>query len=237
MIVFAGEAGERVCRALDYRHALDAVDDPRGTTVRATPQRWTLMQTLSSPVAGGVVIFRKVRVGGVAAAEREWHWLHALPRYGLQVAGPAFFARAGERSVVATFAAPGRPLAALLAEVDQDAASAYACGPVVATVRRLHAAGLVFRDLYWNHLFAVDLDAATAPTFIDVERVLRPRLMWRRWLVKDLAGLVAGWPFAADRDFAPRLAVAYDAAAATWLARRVEHKARRIRRHAPKYGN
>lgn len=229
------EAGARLTRALGYVDAVDALDDPRGNTVRCTPRRLTVLQEVAVGDAGGVQVFRKIRSGGVAAAEAEWRWLRELPRLGVSCAAPAYFARVGERTVVATFAAPGRPLTALLGAAGVVLATAYACGPVVTLVRRLHARGLVFRDLYWNHLFAADLDLDASPRFIDVERVLRPRVLWRRWVVKDLAGLVASWPLA-DSSLAPALVQAYRGRADERLVDRVERKAAQIRRHAPRYG-
>jgi len=227
--------GARLVARLGYASPADAVDDPRGVTVRCTPWRVTLMQRLELAAGDAAVVYRKVRQGGVAAAEAEWKWLRELPRLGVAVAAPAFFARAGERTVVATFAAAGRPLPALLGEAGRGPAMAYACEVVAGAVRRLHAAGLVYRDLYWNHLFAESLESAAPPIFVDVERVLRPRLRWRRWVVKDLAGLVASWPFRGDDRFAEAFVRACHGADAE-LGRRVRRKAEAISRHTPKYG-
>lgn len=251
MLSVHGELGARVRSALGYETAADAVSDPRGWTVRCTPRRLTRMQTV---VVGGetVRLFRKVRLGSVDAAAVEWHWLRELPRIGVAVSSALLHARANEETVVATLAAPGRPLAALLRSEPRPAAATYACENVLPLVRRLHAQGLVFRDLYWNHLFAPDLDPTTAPSFIDVERVLHPRFLWCRWVVKDLAGLAASWPHPDDASFADLLARAYvegadgeagagspgDVAARCGgaLAARIARKAERIRRHVPKFG-
>jgi len=55
----------------------------------------------------------------------------------------------------------------------------------------LHDAGLFHRDLYLCHFF---LTAAKEETFrlhlIDLQRIHRPRLFPRRWVVKDLAALL-----------------------------------------------
>ncbi|MEZ5962986.1 MAG: lipopolysaccharide kinase InaA family protein [Planctomycetota bacterium] len=245
MIRIAPGSGALVWQALGYRAACDAVDDPRGLTVRSTPRRVTLMQDLvvvpgvadgSSGQHRSVRLFRKVRLGAVAAAEQEWHGLDELSRRGFRVADPVFFARSGERTVVATRAVRGRPLGALFLDAGADASLDAACSFVGVTVRRLHAGGLVFRDLYWNHLFATDVSLAAEPTFIDVERLLRPRWRWRRWVVKDLAGLVSSWPFADVAPVALALVRAYLGAADRALTDAVLAKAARIRRHVPKYG-
>jgi len=259
-LVFAPEADEAVRAALAGMDPDEAVLAARGLIVRCTPRRVTTMRWLpvaraaqgagaafdpDEPAAsdapprrrGAVALFCKARIGGVQAAIDEWHWLGELPRLGFRVAPRVYFARAGERTVVATLAADGRPLPALLCAVGRDAALAYACTVVAPLVRRLHGLHLVYRDLYWQHLFAAGLDGE--PTFIDVERVLRPRLRWRRWVVKDLAGLVASWPFR-DGDhpegLARALVRAYCGRDDFALAADVARKATRITRHRPKFG-
>lgn len=56
-------------------------------------------------------------------------------------------------------------------------------------VRKLHAAGLVHRDLYASHVFLHEHDGGADLYLIDLARVFAPR--WRpfRWRVKDLAAL------------------------------------------------
>lgn len=57
-------------------------------------------------------------------------------------------------------------------------------------VRRLHGAGYVHRDLYLSHLFVSrDETGAERLVLIDLQRVFRPDLRKRRWVVKDLAQL------------------------------------------------
>lgn len=243
MIAFAGPDADGLLRVpLAYRDARAAVLDPRGVIVRSTPTRVTRMQHVSTG-QGDIVLFCKVRVGSVATAEVEWRWLRELNERGFNVSRPAFFARAGERTVVATFAVQGRPLPALLVEAGAAAALAYADAMIAPLVRRLHQERLVFRDLYWQHLIAGTLATPrnfvlrAAPTFIDVERVMRPRWRWRRWLVKDLAGLVATWPFPASRQqAAASLVTAYRGAADGALATSVLAKAERIAAHVPRFG-
>jgi heptose I phosphotransferase len=57
---------------------------------------------------------------------------------------------------------------------------------------RLHDENLFHRDLYLCHFFILDQGpGATDPGFrlflIDLQRVFRPRILARRWMVKDLA--------------------------------------------------
>lgn len=227
------DASMRAVLRLDAASA-DVAFDPRGVTVRCTPERWTVMQRLPGGGADRFV-FRKVRHGGVSAAEREWHWLHELPRLGFSASAPVYFARSGERTVIATVAAAGRPLPCLLVEAGVQVATGYALAVIAPLVRRLHDRHLVFRDLYWHHWFASALRSTDEPVWIDVERVLRPRLMWQRWVVKDLAGLVSSWPFE-PATFTPALVCAYRGFDDAVLAARVTEKARRIRARAAKFG-
>ena len=206
-----------------------ALIDPADVSVQLEAARQRL------PGGADRFVFRKVRHGGVSAAEREWHWLHELPRLGFSASAPVYFARSGERTVIATVAAAGRPLSCLLVEAGVEVATGYALAVIVPLVRRLHGKHLVFRDLYWQHWFASALRSTDEPVWIDVERVLRPRLMWQRWVVKDLAGLVSSWPFE-PASFASALVRAYRGFDDAVLTARVTEKARRIAARASKFG-
>ncbi len=210
MIEFAPDA-KAIAAALGYVTARDVVLDPRGRTVRSVPRRRTVMQ---AGAVGGPMIFRKLRCGGGTSALAEWRWLRRLPDLGIAVAAPVCFARLGRATAVVALATQGRPLDALLREAPSSVALEYARVVVAPLAARLHGHGVVFRDFYWNHLFAPRLDLEVEPTFIDVERALVPTLRWRRWVVKDLAGLVATWPRAAERPAAARVLIpSYFAAA------------------------
>jgi hypothetical protein len=55
---------------------------------------------------------------------------------------------------------------------------------------RMHAHGLVHRDLYLSHVFFdPDAPAEASLRLIDLQRVLRPRTFPTRWFIKDLAAL------------------------------------------------
>lgn len=214
-----------------------------GYTVRCTPRRRTVVATASD----GRVLFVKLRRGRLRDAKAEWRWLHLLPMLGVRTARPVALARLPRgQSALCTLAATGRPCDALLAEAllqgRRGLALAFACRVVAPLVRGLHDRGIAVRDLYWNHLFAADL-AADEVVLLDVERVFRPRLRRRRWVVKDLAGLLASVPgdLPALRD---RLAFLRAYLGGGGMARRerrrlgrdVLRKAERIRAHAPRYG-
>ena len=229
--------------ALGYATARDVILDPRGRTVRSVPRRRTVMQ---AGAVGGPMIFRKLRCDGGTSALAEWRWLLRLPDLGIAVAPPVCFARHGSLTAVVALATRGRPLDALVREAPSSVALEYARVVVARLAARLHDHGVVFRDFYWNHLFALRLDLAVEPTFIDVERALVPTFRWRRWVVKDLAGLVATWPRAAERAAVGRalvssyLAAAGERAVALGAPARFEAavlaKAGRIMSRRPRFG-
>lgn len=222
---------------------LDAViAGGQGFTVRCTPHRRTVMARTED----GQLLFVKLRDGRLGDARAEWRWLHVLPMLGLAVPQPVAFERRGGTSVVCTAAAPGRPLDAVVAEAlrrgDAEQVLQFCCAVVAPSVRRLHDQGLVFRDLYWNHLFARSLERDAEIVFVDVERVFRPRLFAWRWIVKDLAGLAASFPGPLSPRAGMRFLCAWlgdragDARGRRRWFRAVARKAARIRRHVPRYG-
>jgi len=232
---------------LGYREASDALMDPRGRLVRFTPWRRTLMQILPD----GSRLFCKFRSGRRADAEAEWEALDALDALGLKVPRRVFFARRGTASVVGMAGVPGRPLDALFAE---QLGRSRALREMPGLLRHLHDAGWVFRDMYWNHVFT-DLEADPGPAaeapgpsdwdaganhlwLIDVERAFRPAFRGRRWIVKDLAGLLSSAPSACSSTDALRFLRTYlGGLGPGWrsLARDVANKAQQIRGHVTRY--
>jgi hypothetical protein len=213
-----------------------------GSTVRSTPDRRTVMCT----DLRRRVVFAKLRRRRHRDGRRERAWLAALQKLGFAVPEPVCWLERHGRSVLVTLAVAGRGADVLWWEherrADLRSMVAFACRVVAPTVRRLHDLGLVFRDLYWGHMFATGA-AAEAITLLDVERVLRPRFRFRRWLVKDLAGLVASLPVRLSRTDWLRMLRSYlgpqpPAGCDDWkaLAAAVWAKAARIRAHRPKYG-
>lgn len=222
-----------------------ALDGAVGFSVRCTPRR----QTLRVETAG-VDLYVKLRDGRLADARAEWHWLHVLGGLGLRVPEPLAFVVRGRRSALVTGAVAGRPCDAWFrgggVAGRRGPALAFACGPVARAVAALHAQGLVYRDLYWNHVFATGLGGDAVPVFLDVERVFRPRFRFERWRVKDLAGLRSSLPVAPSLREVARFLCAYSAAlgldpSASRRRRRdwikaAGRKAARIASHQPKYG-
>jgi len=105
---------------------------------------------------------------------------------------------------------------------------------LAALVRRLHAAGLVHRDLYASHVFLHEEGESIRLHLIDLARVFRPRLRRFRWRVKDLAQLHYSMPPKWVRDhwqaFLERyLPEATAGERGRWRAA-IERKSERIRR-------
>lgn len=151
----------------------------------------------------------------------------------------------GRRSLLVTEGVAGHSLDVWMARAAEAGwlpeLLVYLCEQVAPAVRQLHDRGLVYRDLYWNHIFVADPRRGDPPVFLDVERVLRPWWRWRRWVEKDLAGLLSSIP--AGISLPPRAALRFAQAyrggslrsiRASMLA--IEAKAQRIRGHQPKFG-
>ncbi|MFM1873959.1 MAG: lipopolysaccharide core heptose(I) kinase RfaP [Planctomycetota bacterium] len=209
-----------------------------GITVRCVPTRRTVAAS-----DAGHCLFGKWRVGRFADARAEWRWLGELPVLGLRTPARVAWLGDAERSLVITRAADGRALLDWGIESLRDGWApqclAYACREVAPRVRALHNAGLFYRDLYWNHVFAADPRGTEPPTFLDVERVFRPRWRRRRWLVKDLAGLLSSAP----PEFRGRPALRFlrvycggSLRGMRGLIVAVRAKADRILAHRPRYG-
>ncbi len=222
-----------------FRDAVASMwDGALGRTVRCVPTR----RTVAAQV-GDAWLFGKWRHGARRAAAAEWHWLHVLPLLGVRVPEPVAWVGRGNRSLLVTVGLPGRALDAWAVDAADagwlDELVAYACEHVAPRVRLLHDRGLAYRDLYWNHVWCEDPRRGTAPMFLDVERVFQPRWRRRRWLVKDLAGLLASVPV----ELPPRAALRFlriyfgePLAPHRRLLAAIERKADRIRRHSPRYG-
>ncbi|HEX5052402.1 MAG TPA: lipopolysaccharide kinase InaA family protein [Planctomycetota bacterium] len=209
-----------------------------GHTVRCVPTRRTVAVQV-----GERWLFGKWRRGRRADAAAEWRWLHLLPLLGIHTADPIAWIGRGDRSLLVTEGLPGRAMDAwAVAAADEGwlpEVVAYACRVVAPVVRRLHDQHLVHRDLYWSHVFAADPRGDEAPALLDVERVFRPRWRWRRWVLKDLAGLWASVPVPVSpraglrflREYLGEPLGEHRGAIAAIVA-----KAARMRRHVPRYG-
>jgi len=183
---------------------------------------------------GAVLLVKHIRVGtarhrwretakaalGLGAAEREWRALRRLRAAGVPAPEPVALGRTadGDRLLVLRHL-PGRPLdAALRACRAERRPLLVATGALVA---RLHAAGLVHRDLHAGNVRVTD----RGPVLTDVGRVGRSRQARARR--RDLACLDHSLEGLASRGDRVRVACA-----ALGLSRPLDAEARRALRRA-----
>ncbi|XAL98267.1 hypothetical protein OT109_11720 [Phycisphaeraceae bacterium D3-23] len=195
------------------------------------------------------------RAGHADCAAVEWRWLTELDRLG--VPGPIPVAYGARRrglledaSVVVTAAVPGESLERWVPNqlapgdaLDDRDARRRLIHATATLAAQLHGHGLIHRDLYLAHLF---LDPATLDdgpptlTLIDLQRMIRPRVRWTRWVVKDLAALSYSTPAPAAstadrvRWFKQYRNTAKLSPADRSLIRAVAAKTKRIARHDAK---
>lgn len=232
-------------------HVLEARS---GEAVREAPGRRTWK--LCDP-RDGVDLYLKQYAAGAGRSGRIARWrspaevealrLVELGRAGLPVpelvyacwrAGPRYDGATIQRSV------PGSGLDELMSSAPEPDCGQVLCAQVVPIVAELHSACFFHRDLYSGHLIAERLGAPL--TLVDVARVRRDAGFRQRLRVKDLAAILASF---FDRVHVRALLRAFVlyctrvALPARWigrggrraLARAVVRKARRIRRHRPRF--
>lgn len=209
-----------------------------GRTVRCVPSRRTLMVEHR----GRRLFAKRYRSRGGAAA--EWRWLGRLRDRGIEAAEPVGLVRSRRGSMAVFAAVAGRSLDAWgVAAAEEgwlEQWFGYVADEGAALARRLHENRWVHRDLNLAHLFAVDPRQGGAPAIIDVERMFRPRWRWQRWVVKELASLLASSPVAVParvalrflRNYAGRLPRRDRRALLAAVARKVA----RIQSHTPRFG-
>jgi hypothetical protein len=210
-----------------------------GQTVRCVPWRRTMFAQ-----SGAEVLFAKLYRGRLRAAAAEWHWLQVLPQLGIEAARPVAWLGDRRSRLVVTAAVPGRSLDAWTADAQREGRLAelfaYACRHVAPLARRLHDHGLIHRDLNCAHLFLTDPRHAGPPAVIDVERMFRPRWRWRRWVIKDLASLLASVgvpvPVRVQLRFLKCYAPESSVEERRKLARDIVSKAGRVLAHQPRFG-
>jgi len=150
------------------------------------------------------------------SAAVEWYWLRELQQRG--VAGPVPVAYGASRkgaiekySAAVTAAVPGVSLEKWVptqagpgGSLTNRRTKNKLADAVALLVQKLHHHKLIHRDLYLAHIFLdeASLSNADSPeevtlTLIDLQRMIRPRLRWLRWVVKDLSALNYSTPIQA----------------------------------------
>jgi len=202
-----------------------------GWMVRCTPRRRVLRV---EGTAG--TLYAKIRQGAWRDAVHEWQWLNGEGP-PVPLPAPIGLWRAGSRSLLLARAAPGRPVQVLLSEAsaDPDSVDEFLRTRAAPVVAALHSSGWVYRDLYWNHWFAESLHDPVH--LIDVERAFRPAWRRRRWIVKDLAGLVSSAEPPLECESLRRAYACYiEHGGLSVPLRHVVRKAAAIRARQPRFG-
>jgi hypothetical protein len=155
------------------------------------------LKRFSDPPASARRQVRRSGTGAISVAGLEWAWINRLAREGIPCVRPVAFAEEFRgsrevRSAILTEAVSGDSLERWAARWTRaDHATVHALiGVLAKLVARLHTGGYVHRDLYLSHIYfdpAAPLDDALC--LIDLQRMIRPTVNLRRWIVKDLAAL------------------------------------------------
>ncbi len=208
-------------------------------------ERVFYLKRFSNPPRSARREVTRSRTGARSVAGVEWAWMQQLRAVGIPCAEPVAFGeeldgRGEIRSAVLTAEVPGVSLERRASEWTAADRSSYV--PLLLSladlVSRFHAQGYIHRDLYLCHVFH---DESVPPSqglrLIDLQRVIKPSGLHRRWRVKDLAALNYSTPEAlvtrADRIrwLARYLGVTKLDVAARRLVYRIAGKTRSIARH------
>jgi hypothetical protein len=197
-------------------HGLDTLERlmrlEGGRRVRAVPGRSTVRIELARADGGAEVFFLKryepeylnlwrrlLRFlgwpGAQDEAQREWEGIQRLRAHGFRTAEPVAWGRERRggvviRSLVMTAAIPRATAAHELWPRLRGAERRALLERLAEWTARFHGAGFAHKDLYLSHFFVAS-GAQNAPELfcIDLQRLVRPRWLRTRWLVKDLAQL------------------------------------------------
>ncbi len=185
-----------------------------GTMMRSVPGRSTVKIELRQPDGGTQVAFLKryepeylssgkklLRFlrwpGADDEALHEWNSIRTLRACGFNAATPIAVGQerpAGivRRSLLLTAEIAGGVAAHNYARTLESKARRELALQIADLTRQFHGAGFAHKDHYLSHIFVVPSESpAAAPNFyyIDLQRLIRPRVLRRRWIIKDLAVL------------------------------------------------
>ncbi len=148
-------------------------------------------------------IQREVRKCGVQSGDvatiagLEWARMWQLVRAGVNgpqpIAMGELLHRGDEmRSAVLMKSVAGKSLESWCGEwkIDDHEHISALIEPAASLIRKFHNQGFVHRDLYLAHLFFdPEADIEDSLSLIDLQRMIEPRTLRLRWIVKDLASL------------------------------------------------
>ena len=158
------------------------------------PRMFYLKRFADPPISARREV-RRSGTGAKSVAGLEWTWMNRLTREGISCVQPVAFAEELRgsrevRSAILTKAVPGDSLERWASRWNDNEAVRTLLAPLAKLVSRLHTAGYVHRDLYLSHIF---FDPTATPDnalcLIDLQRMIRPAVNLKRWIIKDLASL------------------------------------------------
>ncbi len=192
---------ERLCVRIDHarnpqpgEQRAIPIDDSLGA---ASGIRTVFVKRYTRPPRRACRQVLRARCGARSFAGLEWTWLRAFGEHGIAAAEPIAFGeelRGGieTRSAILIAPVPGASLESIVLRTRPgQSLNIRKVSPHLARlIARMHRCGFIHRDLYLAHVF---YDSASWPEnclrLIDLQRVLRPRILLNRWIVKDLAAL------------------------------------------------
>ncbi len=233
------------------RHGLDSLDGVMGFSggeeFKRKESRTVTRAWLQEGDRRTQIYIKRHRGDGDSGARREWENILLFREASLPTLEPLAFGE-GERS--------GEKVSFLITRGLSNATwldlymKEHFCRPikpdairrkreilcqVAGLARRMHDAGYIHRDLNLAHIFVEERpDGALEYTFIDLGRVVRRPLRFRRWVIRDLATFDADLkPAYATRSDRLRLYLAYSGVSGLEdsdkrMIRRILRKSRRI---------
>ena len=237
---------------------------PGGTVARDFPGRRTVRLELKTPHGGVQGIYLKryephylsgwgrlLRLcrwpGSEDEALREWLAIQQVAAAGIRTARPIAVGqwRSGgivTRSFLMTAEIPGAVEGHLHAEGLAATERRRFLAHVAEMARRLHEAGLVHKDFYVGHVLVTPNPSGAELFLIDLQRVVKPWLLFSRWVAKDLGALGYSM-FNAGATYTDllRTFLAYRQSATLGeaekcQARKVMRRILRLRRRQPRHG-
>lgn len=161
-----------------------------------TPRTFYLKRFFGPP-ARALRAMRRSGSGASSLAGNEWEWARRLTNDGIPCVQAVAFGEEltgshERRSAILTAGVLGQSLERWVVQWrDEDRLTIQRLiTATAALISRLHGQGYIHRDLYLSHVFydpSPPMERSLC--LIDLQRVIRPRWRFRRWMVKDLASL------------------------------------------------
>lgn len=182
-----------------------------GRVARNFPGRRTVRLELKAPKSGIQAIYlkryesnyrpgfprllRRIHWPGFAdEAMQEWKALHEVRTLGISTATPIAVGqdRGGglvRRSFLMTAEIPGAVEGhTWMAQLTHPERARF-LRQIAKLAQQFHGAGLVHKDFYIGHILVAPVGGKADLFLIDLQRVIRPKTLRRRWRLKDLGAM------------------------------------------------